>query len=339
MSEYKRYDCGPGLLERTNFMSTKLIIYMPALNEAGCIESVIAGLPQTLPGVEHIQCLVIDDGSLDATASLARAAGACVVSHGRNLGVGSAFQSAVQFALENNADILVGIDADGQFDSTEISALIQPILTRRADMVVGNRFVGGMPRHMPRLKYWGNKRMSQLIHYVGGQKFQDVSCGFRAYSREAMFRMNNFGGFTYTHETILSLVFQRLNVLEVPIRVKYDPTRKSRVAGSLIRYAMQTSAIIFRVMLDYRPMRVFGTFGGILIFIGSGFTLFMLGHYALTGSFTPYKSFGFIGLGFFIFGLLVFLIALIADMLNRLRLSQDKLLYELKKVRYKDQTS
>jgi glycosyltransferase involved in cell wall biosynthesis len=312
----------------------KLIIYMPALNEAGSIEVVIAQLPSTLTGVDEIQFLVVDDGSTDETVSLARRAEAWVVSHGRNLGVGAAFQSAAQFALENDADILVGIDADGQFDSTEIPALIRPIAAGDADMVVGNRFASGMPVFMPRMKYWGNQRMSWLIHYVSGQKFHDVSCGFRAYGREALLRLNNFGDFTYTHETILSLAFQRLRVLEVPIRVRYDPLRKSRVAGSLIRYAIQTSKIILRVLLDYRPMRVFGTLGGLLVFVGFLLEAFLMGNYLFTGAFTPYKSVGFIGLGFFIFGMLVLIIALVADMLNRLRLTQDRLLYELKRSKY-----
>ncbi|PWB71731.1 MAG: hypothetical protein C3F07_13300 [Anaerolineales bacterium] len=312
----------------------KLIIYMPALNEAESIEVVIKSLPRSLDSVDEIQYLVIDDGSTDATASLARTAGACVVSHGRNLGVGAAFQSAVQFGLENDADILVGIDADGQFDPTEIPSLIEPILHNKADMVMGNRFAFGLPEYMPRLKYWGNQRMSQLIHYVSGQKFQDVSCGFRAYDREALLRLNNFAGFTYTHETILSLLFQRLRVMEVPIHVKYDPERKSRVAGSLVRYALQTSKIILRVLLDYRPMRVFGTFGGSLVIVGVLFEAFLLGHYVFTGAFSPYKSVGFIGLGFFIFGMLVLIIALIADMLNRMRMNQDRLMYEIKKIKY-----
>lgn len=312
----------------------KLIIYMPALNEAENIESVIAKLPRVLAGIDDVQYLVIDDGSTDATAALALAAGASVVSHGRNLRVGSAFQSAVQFALENDADVLVGIDADGQFDPAEIPALIDLVVTNKADMVMGNRFASGMPKYMPRVKYWGNKRMAQLIHYIGGQKFQDVSCGFRAYGRDALFRLNNFSDFTYTHETILSLMFQRLRVLEMPIRVKYDPERKSRVAGSVLRYAVQTSKIILRVLLDYRPMRIFGVLGGSLVSIGFLFVLYLLGHYALTQAFTPYKSLGFIGLGFIIFGMLVLIIALVADMLNRLRINQDKLLYEMKKVRY-----
>lgn len=312
----------------------KLIIYMPALNEAESIATVIAGLPRLLVGVDEIQYLVVDDGSEDETAALARNAGAFVISHGRNLGVGVAFQTAVQFALENNADVLVGIDADGQFDSSQILSIIQPIVANKADMVMGNRFSPGMPEFMPRLKYWGNIKMSLLIHYVSGERFQDVSCGFRAYAREALLHLNSFAGFTYTHETVLSLVFQHLRVLEIPVHVKYNPARKSRIAGSLFRYAMQTSKIILRVLLDYRPMRVFGTLGGAMVSVGAALEVFLLGHYVFAGAFTPYKSVGFIGLGFFIFGMLVLIIALVADMLNRLRLTQDKLLYEMKKSRY-----
>jgi len=313
----------------------KLIIYLPAYNEEADIQRVIAGLPHAVDGVELVQILVVDDGSVDRTAELAQACGARVVSHGKNRGLGAAFRTAIQFALENEADILVGIDADGQFDPAEIPTLIKPIIEKNADMVTGNRFALGIPEYMSRIKYWGNLGVAQLIGYITGQTFQDVSCGYRAYDREALFRLNIFGEFTYTHETILSLVYQDLRVVEHPIEVKYDPQRKSRVAASLSHYALQTSKIIFRVMLDYKPMRVFGTLGGILILIGTGFITFLLGHYFVNHAFTPYKSFGFIGLGFFIFGVLVFLIALIADMINRVRVNEDRLLYELKKSRYK----
>ena len=188
----------------------KLIIFLPALNEEGNIQQVVANLPQTLDKIDIVQYLVIDDGSTDHTAEFAIIAGAKVVSHTVNRGLGRAFQSAVQFALENDADILVGIDADGQFDSSEIPALIEPIIANKADMVIGNRFVQGIPEYMSDAKYWGNKQIARLISYVSGQKFHDVSCGFRAYSREALLRLNLFADFTYTHETILSLIFQGL---------------------------------------------------------------------------------------------------------------------------------
>lgn len=312
----------------------KLIIYMPTLNEEENIYKVLVKLPLELPGVDCIQYLVVDDGSTDQTAAIAREYGASVVSHGRNRGVGAAFQTAVQFALENNADILVGIDADGQFDCEEIKAIIEPIVAGRANLVTGNRFTTGMPKNMSRVKYWGNKLVADLVSNISGQKFMDVSCGFRAFSREALLRLNIFGNFTYTHETILNLVFQGMRVVELPIWVTYHPGRKSRVARSILGYALQTSKIIMRVLLDYRPMRVFGTMGAVCIAIGTFFALFLMGHYALTQTFTPYKNFGFIGLGFIVFGMLVLVIALVADMLNRHRQSLDRIMYELRKSNY-----
>lgn len=312
----------------------KLLIYMPALNEEKHIQEVISDLPQKLDDIDEIQYLVVDDGSTDKTKEIAHVAGAQVISHKRNLGVGAAFHSAVQFALENDADILVGIDADGQFDSNEIPYLLQPIFKNSADMVVGNRFVSGQPKHMSPIKYWGNKKIAQLVSKISGQVFQDVSCGFRAYSREALFRLNIFGEFTYTHETILTLVYQGLRVVERTTKVRYFPERKSRVASSISHYAIQTSKIILRAMLDYRPIQIFGTFGSICFVIGTGFEIFLFTYYIFTHNFTPYKTAGFIGLGFIIFGTLVLLLALIADMLNRQRINQDRLLYEIKQLKY-----
>jgi glycosyltransferase involved in cell wall biosynthesis len=311
-----------------------LTIYMPALNEEEKIQNVIENLPAQLDGIDDIKYLVVDDGSTDQTAMIAENIGAVVIFHGRNRGVGAAFQSAVQYALENEADILVGIDADGQFDAKEIPLLIAPILDNKADMVIGNRFTNGKPKNMPSIKYLGNNIIAKLIGIISGQQFQDVSCGFRAYSKETLLRMNLFGNFTYTHEAILSQIFKGMRVLEIPIFVRYDVDRKSRVASNIFSYAFQSSKIILRVLLDYRPMPFFGAMGGILFGIGTLFELFLVGYYILNSRFTPYKAFGFIGLGFIIFGLLVFLVAFIADMINRVKMNQEKIIYELKKSKY-----
>jgi glycosyltransferase involved in cell wall biosynthesis len=312
----------------------KLIIYMPALNEEKHIAEAISDLPRKVDGFSLIEYLVINDGSIDKTAEIARACGAQVISHKVNLGVGVAFQSAVQFVLEQGADVLVGIDADRQFDPSEIPMLVAPILNGQADMVLGNRFHRGMPGNMPPLRYWGNQQVAKLVNSISGLNLQDVSCGFRAYSREALLRINNFGKFTYTHETILSLAYQQTSIVEVPITVTYYPGRKSRVARSLWIYALQTSRIILNVLLDYRPMRVFGTFAAFCLLVGIALVLVLFAHYLLVGAFSPYKSLGFIGLGFAIFGVLSFLIALISDMLNRIRANQERILYELKRGRY-----
>lgn len=309
----------------------KLIIYIPAYNEEANIHRAVTSLPKSINNIDLIQYLVVDDGSEDRTAELAQSAGAQVIRHKKNQGVGAAFHSASQFALENKADILVGIDADGQFNPNEIHCLIEPILSHQADMVIGNRFKSGLPKNMPKFKYWGNLLVAKMLSLICGQKFQDVSCGFRAYSRDTLLWLNLHGSFTYTHETIISSVYEGKYVMEYPVSVRYDPERKSRVAKSIFRYAIKTNIIIFRVLLDYQPMRVFGAFGGFLILIGIVFVAYLLGHYAFTGAFTPYKAYGFIGLGFIIFGMLVFLLALIADMIKRVRANQNRLLYEIKK--------
>jgi len=313
----------------------KLLVYIPALNEEKNIVNVIKQIPASLAGIHAVECLVVDEGSTDNTAAAALTAGAHVVSHSRNQGVGMAFQSAVQYAWDNEFDFLVGIDADGQFDPAEIPMVIQPLLENKADMVVGNRFTRGRPEFMPPIKYRGNKMIASLVSSICGQKFQDVSCGFRAYNRDALLRLNVFEKFTYTHESILSLVYQGLRVTELPVGIRYYADRKSRVAGSISNYASKTSKIILRVLLDYRPLRVFGTLGTIFFIIGLAFEVFLFVFYLINGSFTPYKSAGFIGLGFIIFGMLIFLIALIAEMINRLRQNQDRLMIELKRRRFK----
>ena len=314
----------------------KLIIYMPALNEEEGISDVIKSLPKKIEGIDEIKVLVVDDGSTDDTAKKAKQSDADVVSHNVNKGVGSAFQSAVQYALENEADILVSIDADRQFNSEQIPEIIQPILKDKADMVTGNRFEDGMPKDMPKSKYWGNTQMSRLISIISGQKFRDVSCGFRAYNREALLRLNLFGAFTYTQETILDMVFKGLRIVEFPVDVIYFKDRKSRVAGSIVKYAFRTLNIILSTLRDYKPMLFFGGMGGICLAVGLILEIFLGVYFLITGDFSPYKFVGFTGFGFLIFGLLLIIVGLLADMFNRVRVNQERILYELKRERYED---
>ena len=314
----------------------KLIIYMPALNEEGGISEVIKSLPKKIEGVDEVKILVVDDGSTDSTAKIAKESGADVVTHTVNKGVGRAFQSAVQYALENGGDILVSIDADRQFNSDQIPHIIKPILNKEADMVTGNRFESGIPENMPKSKYWGNEQMSKLISLISGQRFRDVSCGFRAYSREALLRLNLIGAFTYTQESILDMVFKGLRVVEFPVDVIYFKDRKSRVANSVIKYAFRTLNIILSTLRDYKPMVFFGGMGGILLGMGAILEIFLFTYYFIQDTYYPYKTIGFIGFGFLIFGLLLVIVGLLANMFNRVRINQEKILYELKKERYED---
>lgn len=314
----------------------KLIIMIPCYNEEGTIEAVIRRIPKSFTGITEIIILVIDDGSTDKTASIARELGATVVSHPRNMGVGSAFNTGLLKALELNADIMVNIDADGQFSPKEIQKLIDPILAQKADFVSGNRFVDDdghlkKPMHMSTVKYWGNLWMARLISLLSKQKFKDVSCGFRAYSQEAMLWLNLTGKFTYTQETFLDYAYKGLEIRSVPVSVKYFSDRKSKVAGNLFHYIVRTMKIIIRAYRDYSPLRFFGWLGVFPFIISLGCGSFMLAHFIRTTDFSPYKFIGFIGIYLGSLALLFWIVGLLADMFRRIRTNQEKLLYYEKK--------
>jgi len=313
----------------------KLCVAIPALNEERSIETVIEAVPRSIEGVTSLQIVVVDDGSSDATRRLASAAGAHVISHGENRGVGAAFHSALEYALAMGADILVNIDGDGQFDPADIARLVAPVVADEADFVTASRFADpALYPDMPRVKFLGNKMMSWLISFLTGKDFRDVSCGFRAYSRLALLHLNLFGTFTYTQETFLDLSFKRLRIRELPMAVR--GTRqfgKSRVASSISRYAARTALIIFRSFRDYRPMIVFGSLAALMATLATALGLFLLVHYARTGQFSPHKWAGFSAGFLFTTAMVTFVTGLIADMLARIRSNQERMLLMLKRKR------
>jgi len=313
----------------------KLIIIIPAKNEEKTIKDVIKGIPQEIFGITEKEIIVIDDGSTDKTAQVAQETGAQVISHVENKGVGIAFTTGVKEALSRRADLVLTIDADGQFDSAEIPKLIQPVLENKADFVTGSRFIKGESiSQIPGIKIFGNKLMARFISQIISRPLSDVSCGFRVYSKEALLYLNLFGRFTYTQETILNLCFKDLRIIEVPVKVKYFPGRKSYITDNLINYIFQAMKIILRTIIDYRPMKFFGGLGIFLFSIGLILDIIMLYIFLQTGQFSPNISVGALGLIFNIFGLALFIIGLVADMLNRIRQNQERMLYYQKKKLY-----
>jgi glycosyltransferase involved in cell wall biosynthesis len=311
----------------------KVLIAIPALNEEATLGSVLSALPASLGGVESLDVLVVDDGSTDGTVQAARAGGARVVSHRRNLGLGEAFNTAVTEALRTGADALVTVDADGQFDPAQIPDLLEPLASGRADVVTGSRFLnGGRPQTMPRLRYWGNLFFSGLLNRLLGEQLRDVSCGFRAYSREALFHLNLLGKYTYTQESLFDLVYKGLRVVEVPIRVTYTKKRRSRVAGSLVSYGFNALKILARTARDFKPLRFFGVFAVVVFAVGTGMDLWLFVHFLLTGSFSPYKFVGFAGTALIVVAVLILGFALLADMLDRLRVNQERVLYQQRRM-------
>ncbi|MBI3421096.1 MAG: glycosyltransferase family 2 protein, partial [Candidatus Sungbacteria bacterium] len=234
--------------------SYKLVIIIPALNEAKTIGSVIAAIPRAIPGISSIKTLVVNDGSTDNTEQIAKEAGAMVVSHHTPQGVGAAFHTALRHALKMGADVIVNVDADGQFNPVDIPTLIKPILHNTAGFVTASRFTGKTPDlDMPAAKKWGNKWVTRMVNFITGKQFTDVSCGFRAYSRETALRLTLFGKFTYTQETLIDAVFKDIEITEVPLTVRGQREHgQSRVASNLWRYAAKSASIMLRTARDWR---------------------------------------------------------------------------------------
>lgn len=314
----------------------KLGIIIPALNEEKKIATTISKIPNNIKGIEKTKILVVDDGSTDSTRANALQAGAEVISHRQNKGVGVAFQTGLEWALEQRVDVLVNIDADGQFNPDDIPTIIQPVLDGETDVVVANRFNNGIPEDMPKGKYVGNKMMSYLISKLSGLKLDDVSSGFRAFNKESMYRLNLIGNFTYTQESILDLATKGLKIVNVPVQVTYYKSRKSRVASNLLSYAIKTSMIIFRSFRDYSPLKFFGLIGLLIFLLGAILDTFTLIHYFQTGGFSPYISVIMAGIYLNTLGLGIIVLGVIADMFDRVRRNQENILYLLKKDQYED---
>lgn len=314
----------------------KLVVTIPAFNEEGTIARVIKGSLQPISGINQIYVIVIDDGSTDNTADIAREVGAKVVSFGYNKGLGEAFTQALRSALEQGADIIVNIDADDQFNTEDISKLVNPIIEGQADMVTASRFADPkLVPEMPWIKKWGNAGVANIVNKLAKLNLHDVSCGFRAYSRSSALRATLLGGHTYTHEMILDLAFRGLRIIEVPVKVRgVREFGKSKVANNLWKYGWNSLVIMLRAFRDYRPMRVFGGISLTFLFLAILFGGFITIHFIRTGAFSPYIFVGFLAGGFGFVALICYITALLAGMINRIRIQQDEMLYFIRRNEY-----
>lgn len=313
----------------------KIIVAIPSYNEELTISSVIEKINKVQIPNMIIKIIVIDDGSTDNTKDICARHGVDVFSHQINMGVGRAFRTGLEKAIELGADYLVNIDADGQFDPSDIPRLIDPLELNKADFVSGNRFLDSKgclsrPKNMPRNKYYGNIFMSNFISLLVGKKYSDVSCGFRAYSSKAMITLNLTGRFTYTQETFIDLSFKELAIVMIPVKVKYFPSRKSLISSNLFLYGFKTFKIIIRSFRDYKPLIFFVSISFPLLFIGLLCAIFILVYYILYSHFSPYKFVAYISVYSLSLTFILWITGLLADMFVRVRLNQEKILYYLR---------
>lgn len=319
----------------------KLVINTICHNEAETLDELFKRIPKKISGITEIVKLLIDDGSTDDTVKIAKQNGVIVVQNYSQKRLAYSFQAAVDKALELGADIFLNIDGDLQFMPEEIPNLIKPIVEGEADFVAADRFVDPKtgknikPKDMPFSKYFGNLIGAFIVSKMAGQKFNDVTCGFRAFNRKALLSININSKYTYTQETFQVLASKKMNIVQVPITVKYYPGRKSRVVTSIIGYIFSSAFNILKTFRDYAPLSFFGT-AGLIFSIISLLLLGFLGiHWLRTGNFSPYKFVGFAGLYFISLAIVTWLFGLLADMFDRLLNNQDKIIYHLKSIKYR----
>ena len=246
---------------------TKLVIQIPCLNEADSLPDTLAALPRSLPGVDTIEYLIIDDGSGDDTGGVARRHGVHhIVRHRRNRGLAAAFQNGLETALAAGADIIVNTDADGQYRGEDIGALVAPIVAGQADIAIGDRQVGANEHFKPHKRAL-QRIGSTVVRKLSGTEITDAVSGFRAFTREVAERINITTEFSYTTDMLNQAGRKRLAIVSVPIRTNATP-RPSRLFSSIPRFIMQTGVTILRAYTTHNALRVF---------VGSGIFVALLG--------------------------------------------------------------
>lgn len=248
-------------------LMTKLIIQIPCFNEADSLPETLVALPRRLPGIDEIEVLVIDDGSHDGTADVARRYGVQhVVRHRRNRGLAAAFQSGLDAALAAGADIIVNTDADGQYVGADIAKLVAPVVAHEADIVVGDRGVGDNAHFGP-FKRKLQRLGSAVVRSLSRTDVTDAVSGFRAISRAAAQRITITTEFSYTTDMLIQAGRKRLKIMSVPIRTNRTE-RPSRLFKSIPQFISRQLVTMARAYATYNPLRTFAMIGAVLTIIG-----------------------------------------------------------------------
>jgi len=292
---------------------TFVVAAIPAFNEEKTIAKMILGAQR------HVDRVVVcDDGSTDLTAEIAEKLGALVVRHPKNMGKGAALKMALEHSMGLNPDIVVTLDADGQHDPEDIPRLVEPIVEGRADLVIGSRYMNGSKTDAPLYRRLGLKLVNLVDRRSAGGVVRDTQSGFRAYSPKALDILHQYEAEGYGVETeqLVLAVRKHLRVVEVPITVRYRGLGTTSKRNPL-RHGTELIGTALRLVVEERPLLLFGVPGMLLIILGVVTGVYILWDFNVTRYFSVPMS--LIALGALFIGTMLFIASLMLYAITRLK--------------------
>jgi glycosyltransferase involved in cell wall biosynthesis len=311
----------------------KVFIQIPCLNEEETLPLVFKKMPKTLPGVDEVEWLIIDDGSTDKTVEVAKKLGVKhFVHHRRNMGLARSFRDGVDYALKHGADIVVNTDGDNQYPQDRIKDLIKPILEGRAEIVIGDRQTASIA-HFSGFKKVMQRFGSWVVNKAAGTDLPDAASGFRAYSRYSLIRLNLITQFSYCMETIIQAGNKRLAIASIQVETNAK-TRESRLFKNIWQHMFKSGQAIIRSFVMFRPHVIFVSLGLILLVLGLvPFIRFLI--FAVVGEGSGHLQSLIFGTAMLVGSIVSFALLVIADLQKTNRILLEDQLERLKEIQYK----
>jgi len=307
----------------------KLIIQIPCYNEALTLPGTVQALPRQIEGIDKIEYLIIDDGSVDETREVAKSLGIHHIIHlSKHAGLASAFAAGLQASLRQGADLIVNTDADNQYNAEDIHQLVRPILSGDADIVVGDRGITTLSTFSP-VKRALQKIGSWVISRASGVDTPDATSGFRALSREAAIQTLVLSEYSYTLETLIQAGSRGMSVRYIPVRTN-PATRPSRLMNNIPHYLVNSSATILRAYTMYRPLRVFTALGSMATLAGMVLGLRYI-YFIIIGQGGGKVQSLILAAVLMIIGFQIFMIGLLADLIGFNRKILEEILFRLRR--------
>ena len=280
----------------------KIAVGLPAYNEEKNIASIITKLEKISDTI-----IVCNDGSSDLTGKIASKMGAVTINHEKNLGYGAAIHSLFLKAKDLDVDVLVTFDADGQHDILDIQKVIDPIVEKKADLVIGSRFLDSSQDNIPSYRKTGIQIITKLTNTSLKEKIKDSQSGFRAYSKEVLSKITpSDRGMGVSSEILIKASNNDFRITEIPINISYEGDTSTHHP---ISHGTAVTLSTLKFISIEHPLKFYGLPGIIFLTLGVFFTIWTLQLFSETREIVT--NVALIGVGSLIFGIMLTMSAII----------------------------